>query len=132
VGLSYVLDGENGLSLCHHVYPGKITDTEGFPAALRRIVVLLDRHDMARETVTLVLDKGSAALANTLELEQVRVGWISALHWNQAPEAFREQAVEQLPALSHAHTGVRAAAERLVVHGQESLCVLKYSAPFGQ
>jgi len=33
--------------------------------------------------VTLVLDKGSAALANTLELEQAGVGWISALPWNR-------------------------------------------------
>jgi hypothetical protein len=32
-----------------------------------------------------VLDKGSAALANTVELEQAGVGWISALPWNQAP-----------------------------------------------
>lgn len=130
VGLSYVLDGENGLSLCHHVYPGNMADAEEFPAALRRIAALLDRHGIARESVTLVLDKGSAALANTLELEQARVGWISALPWNQAPEAFREQPVEQLPALSKAQPGVRAAAERLVVHGQEYLCVLKYSAPF--
>src|SRR5204863_3335481 len=26
VGLSYVLDGENGLSLCHHVYRGNVAD----------------------------------------------------------------------------------------------------------
>ena len=26
VGLSYVLDGEHGLSLCHHVYPGNVAD----------------------------------------------------------------------------------------------------------
>jgi len=130
VGLSYVLDGENGLSLCHHVYPGNVADAEEFPVALRRIVALLDRHGIGRDTVTLVLDKGSAALANTLELKQAGVGWISALPWNQTPEAFREQPVEQLPALSSAQPGVRAAAERLLVHGQEYRCVLKYSAPF--
>lgn len=53
VGLSYVWDGENGLSLCHHVYPGNVADAEEFPIALKRIVGLLDRHGMARETVTL-------------------------------------------------------------------------------
>jgi len=26
VGLSYVLDGEHGLSLCHHVYPGNVAE----------------------------------------------------------------------------------------------------------
>ncbi|MGH9622132.1 MAG: hypothetical protein ACRD45_20810, partial [Bryobacteraceae bacterium] len=41
VGLSYVLDGENGLSLCHHVYPGNVADAEEFPIALQRIVALL-------------------------------------------------------------------------------------------
>ncbi|MEK7407346.1 MAG: hypothetical protein AAB225_19905 [Acidobacteriota bacterium] len=61
--MSYVLDGEHGLSLCHHVYPGNVADVDELPIALRRIVALLDRHGMARETVTLVLDKGSAALA---------------------------------------------------------------------
>jgi transposase len=130
VGVSYVLDGENGISLCHHVYPGNVVDTEEFPVALGRIVALLDRHGIARDTVTLVVDKGSAALANTLELEQAGVGWISALPWNQAPEEFRERPVEELPALSSSQPGVRAAAERLVVHGKEYLCVMKYSAAF--
>jgi len=130
VGLSYVLDGESGLSLCHHVYPGNVADAEEFPVALQRVVSLLDRHGMARDSVTLVLDKGSAALANTLELEQAGVGWISALPWNQAPEGLRERSVEELPALSSGQPGVRAAAERLIVHGTEYLCVVKYSAPF--
>lgn len=130
VGLSYVLDGEHGLSLCHHVYPGNVADAEEFPVALARIVALLDRHGMARDSVTLVLDKGSAALANTLDLEQAGVGWISALPWNQAPEELRQRPVEEMPALSSAHPGVRAAAERLLVHGKEYLCVVKYSASF--
>jgi transposase len=130
VGLSYVLDGEQGLSLCHHVYAGNVPDAEEFPVALQRIVALLDRHGIARDTVTLVLDKGSAALANTLELEQAGVGWISALPWNQAPEGLRDRPVEELPALGSRQPGVRAAAERMLVHGREHLCVVKYSAPF--
>lgn len=130
VGLSYVLDGEHGLSLCHHVYPGNVADAEEFPVALRRMVALLDRHGIDRASVTLVLDKGAAALANTLELEQAGVGWITALPWNQAPVELRERGVEQLAPLSSAQPGVRAAAERCLVHGRESLCVLKYSAPF--
>jgi transposase len=130
VGLSYVLDGESGLSLCHHVYAGNIADAEEFPVALKRIVALLDQHGLARDTVTLVVDKGSAALANTLELKQAGIGWISALPWNQAPQEFRERPVEQLLALSSAQPGVQAVAERMIVHGQEYLCVLKYSAPF--
>src|SRR5207248_942717 len=89
-------DGENRLSLCHHVYAGNIADAEEFPVALKRVVALLDQHGLVRDTVTLVIDKGSAALANTLELEQARIGWISALPWNQAPQEFRERAVEQL------------------------------------
>jgi transposase len=130
VGLSYVLDGENGLSLCHHVYPGNVADSEEFPIALARMVALLDRHGIGRDTVTLVLDKGSAALANTLELEQAGVGWISALPWNQAPEELRERPVEELSELGSGQPGARATAERLVVHGKEYLCVVKYSAPF--
>lgn len=130
VGLSYVLDGESGLSLCHHVYPGNVTDSEELPVALSRIVGLLDRHGIARETVTLVVDKGAAALANTLALEQAGLGWITALPWNQAPAELRERSAEELSPLSNAQPGVRAAAERLIVHGQEYLCVVKYSAPF--
>src|SRR5947208_1078207 len=33
VGLSYVLDGESGLSLCHHVYPGNVADVDEFSVA---------------------------------------------------------------------------------------------------
>jgi transposase len=40
VGLTYLLDGENGLSLCHHVYLGNVADAEEFPVSLKRIVSL--------------------------------------------------------------------------------------------
>jgi transposase len=130
VGLSYVLDGEHGLSLCHHVYPGNVADVEEFSTALTRITRMLDQNQIARETVTLVLDKGSAALANTVALEEAGVGWISALPWNQAPAEFRSRATEQLPACSSAQPGVRAGAEKMLVHGREYLCVVKYSASF--
>jgi transposase len=130
VGLSYVLDGDNGLSLCHHLYPGNVADAEEFPVALSRIGTLLDRQQIARDSVTLVLDKGSAALANTLELEQAGVGWISALPWNQAPAELRERNSEQMTSLGGEHSGVRGVTEKMVVHGKEYLCVVKYSAPF--
>ena len=130
VGLSYVLDGENGLSLCHHVYPGNVADVEEFSTALARITRMLDQNQIARDTVTLVLDKGSAALANTVALEEAGLGWISALPWNQAPAELRSRAVEELAVCSSAQPGVRAAAEKILVHGREYLCVVKYSASF--
>lgn len=130
VGLSYVLDGENGLSLCHHVYPGNLPDVEEFPQALERIVKLLDQNEIERSSVTLVLDKGSAALDNTLALQESGLGWISALPWNQAPPSLRERPLEELPLCSSAHPGVHAWAENALVHGQEYLCVVKYSSSF--
>ena len=130
VGLSYVLDGENGLSLCHHVYPGNVADVEEFSTALARITRMLDQNQITRETVTLVLDKGAAALANTVALEEARLGWISALPWNQAPPELRSRTVEELPVCSSAQPGVRAASEKILVHGREYVCVVKYSASF--
>jgi len=129
-GLCCVRDGESGLALCHHVYPGNVADTEEFPVALQRIQRLLARQGIPPETVTLVFDKGPAALANTLLLEEAGLGWISALPWNQAPAEFRQRPVEALPDCSSALPGVRAAAENLLVHGKEYRCVLKYSATF--
>ena len=130
VGLCCVRDGESGLALCHHVYPGNVTDTEEFPVALERIQRLLARQGILPQTVTLVFDKGTAALANTVLLEDAGLGWISALPWNQAPVEFRQRPVEDLPVCSSAQPGVRAAAENLRVHGKEYRCVLKYSATF--
>ena len=130
VGLSYVLDGESGLSLCHHVYPGNVADVEEFSVALTRITHLLDQNQIARETVTLVFDKGTAALDNTVELADAGVGWISALPWNQAPAELRARATEDLRPCSAEQPGVRALAEKTLVHGAEYLCVVKYSAPF--
>jgi hypothetical protein len=52
VGLSYVLDGDNGLSLCHHVYAGNVAEVEGLPKALERILKMLDRNQIERSTVT--------------------------------------------------------------------------------
>jgi hypothetical protein len=128
VGLSYVLDGDNVLSLCHHLCQGHVADAEEFPEALHRIRTLLERNQIAPDTVTLVPDKGSAALANTLELEKAGVGWISALPWNQAPAELRS--CQQLTPLSSQEPGVSAAAQTMLVHGKEYLCVVKYSAPF--
>ncbi len=130
VGLSYVLDGDNGLSLCHHVYRGNIADGEEFSTSLTRMLGLLDRSQIERDSVTLVFDKGGASLANTVQLDEAGVGWISALPWNQAPAQLRERAVEELPLCTSAQPGVRAAAEKCLVHGKEYLCVLKYSASF--
>ena len=108
VGLSYVLDGEKR----PEPVPSRLSrergrcggDSRRWRASRR----MLDRNQIARETVTLVLDKGSAALANTVELEEAGVGWISALPWNQAPAELRSRAVEELPACSSAQPGVRA------------------------
>jgi transposase len=130
VGLSYVLDGENGISLCHHVYAGNVADVTELPQALDRIVKMLDHNQIERSSVTLVFDKGTAALDNTLQLEQAGVGWISALPWNQAPSSLRDRAVEELPLLSSDQPGAHAAAEKTLVHGKEYLCVLKYSSSF--
>lgn len=130
VGLSYVLDGDHGISLCHHVYAGNVADVEELPKALDRLVKLLDRNQIERSSVTLVFDKGTAALDNTLLLNQAGVGWISALPWNQAPAELRQRPVEQLPLCSSAQPGVHAVAERAIVHGAEYLCVLKYSSAF--
>ena len=130
VGLCLVRDGESGLALCHHVYPGNVADSEEFPVALERLRRLLARHQIPPETVTLIFDKGRAALANTVVLEDAGLGWISALPWNRASAEFRQRPVEDLPALSSAQPGVHAAAEKLLVHGKEYLCVLKYSASF--
>jgi transposase len=130
VGLSYVLDGADGLSLYHHVYPGNLTDTEEFSTSLPRLLQFLDDNRIPRDSVTLVFDKGSAAFPNTLALEQAGVGWVSALPWNQAPPEFREQPLDQLTALSSEQPGVQAVQSKQSVHGQERSCVLKYSASF--
>ena len=130
IGMSYVLDPEQGLSLCHHVYAGNVADVVELPEALNRIVTMLDRNQIERQSVTLVFDKGTAALENTLLLENAGVGWISALPWNQAPPELRERDTEQLPACGSDLPGVRAAAEKAIVHGKEYLCVLKYSSSF--
>jgi transposase len=130
VGLSYVLDAEHGLSLCHHVYAGNVPDAVELPEALNRIVKLLKSNQIEPQSVTLVFDKGTAALENTLLLEKAEVGWISALPWNQAPAELRERDVEQLPACGSDLPGVRAVAQTAVVHGKEYLCVLKYSSSF--
>jgi transposase len=130
VGLSYVLDGESGISLCHHVYAGNVADVEELPRALERIVKMLNRNQIDPSTVTLVFDKGTAALDNTLLLKQAGLGWISALPWNQAPLELRERDIETLPLCSSDQPGVHAVAERAIVHGDEYLCVLKYSASF--
>ena len=96
--------------------PGNVADGEEFSTALTRITRMLNQNQIARETVTLVLDKGAAALGSTVALEESGLGWISALPWNQALAELRSRAVEELPLCSSAQPGVRAAAEKMLVH----------------
>src|SRR5207237_3091923 len=103
-----------------------VSDLEEFSVVLARIVRLLEQSQMARDAVTLVFDKGTAALDNTVQLQEAGVGWISALPWNQAPAELRERATEELPPCSAEQPGVRAVAEKRLVHGQEYLAVVKY------
>ena len=128
IGLSFVLDGEHGFSLCHHVYRGDTPDVAELGATVQRVGQLLDRHQIPRHTVTLVMDKGAAALANTALLTDAGFGWICALPWTQAPADLRERPVEDLTTCPQ--PGVRAAAAPRLVHGAEHLCVVKYSASF--
>ena len=138
VGLSYVLDGENGISMCHRVYSGETSDSVEFFDSIQHICRLLDQNQIERGAVTLVFDKGSAgarvesafSLANTVELEQSGTGWISALPWNQAPEGLRSRDAKKLTACSSALPGTRAASQKLLVHGKTYLCVLKHSSSF--
>ena len=90
----------------------------------------LDHGRIDRETVTLVLDKGSAGLANTSELERRGLGWISALPWNQAPPDLRELPESELERLGAGHPGMRAAAKRTLIHGAEYQCVVMHSATY--
>lgn len=99
-------DGAHGLSLCHHVSPRNVADAEELPVALRRMAAPLDRDGIDRSSVTLVLD------------------WITAPPWHRAPGSCGSAAS------SSAQPGVRAAAERCLVHGREYLYVLEYSAGF--
>ena len=130
VGLSYALDAAHGLSLMHHVYPGNVSDSRELPEALARIAGRLDRAGIPRETVTLTMDKGSAALHNTLALDESGLGWVAALPWNQAPPALRQHPLDALAPVGPPAAGLQAAAERCLVHGTERLCVLQYSAPY--
>lgn len=130
VGLSYVMDGQAGLSLCHRVYPGNLNDSSVLPGLVDRLVGMLDAHGIERESVTLVMDKGSASLANTSMLEEKGLGWISALPWTQAPKQLREMSADKLKPLGFAHPGVSAESSGELCHGREYLVVLKYSSCF--
>ncbi len=130
VGLSYVMDGEAGLSLCHKVYPGNLNDSSVLPGLVDRLVGMLDSHSIERESVTLVMDKGSASTVNTSMLEERGLGWISALPWKQAPKELREMSIEELEPLGFAHPGVSAGSCMELCHGREYLLVLKYSSCF--
>jgi hypothetical protein len=55
VGLSYVLDGESGLSWCHHVYAGNVTAAQEFPVALVRIRRLLARQAIPADPSSFLL-----------------------------------------------------------------------------
>ena len=129
IGLSYALDGQHGLSLCHHLYPGNLSDHDELPASLERITRLLDGAAIPRQSVTLVLDKGSAALDNTLALQDSGLGWIAALPWNQAPPELRSRPLAELAAVP-GEPGVRVGSQRTLTHGAEYLSVVRHSAGF--
>ena len=101
----------------------------GFARSLPPLQLLLDAAAIPGETVTLVLDKGSAALANTLQPQASGLGWIAALPWDQAPAALRSRPVAEMEAVP-GEPGLRVGCERTLVHGAEYLGVIRHSAGF--
>ena len=130
VGLSYVMDGDNGLSLCHHVYPGNRGRCRG---TARGAVAYggfagsqsdCSRHGHAGARQRLRgagqhagIGKGRGGLDLGFALEPGAGG-------TAGPKRGTVAGLRQCPARR------RAAAEKLFVHGKEYLCVLKYSACF--
>ena len=73
---------------------------------------MLDRAGIERDSVTLVLDKGSSALANTLRLQRHGLHWVAALPWNQAPQRLRSRPLRKLESLEPQQPGLKACAQQ--------------------
>ena len=130
VGLSYVLDGENGLSLCHHVYPGNVADAEEFPIALPRMVSFAGSARHCARHGHAGAGQGIGRAGQHAGTGAGRRGLDLGPALESGAAGVAGAPAEELAALSSGQPGVRAAAERLLVHGKEYLCVVKYSAPF--
>jgi hypothetical protein len=114
--------------LCHHVYRGNIADSEEFSTSLARRLGMLDRTQIARDTVTLVLDKGGAALANTVPLEQVGVGWIAALPWIRRRSGSASAQWNNCRPAAACSPGCERRPKNFWCTAKNICCVLQYSA----
>jgi len=130
VGLAYAMDGNSGMGLFHHTYPGNRIDAEEFGVSLPRMLEVLNRTGIPPSDVTLVFDKGASSLLNNIELEASGLGWISALPWSQAPKDMREVPVEQMHCCSSALPGIRVKKGEAHVHGRPGTCVVLHSSVF--
>jgi hypothetical protein len=131
--LSYVLDGENGLSICHRLYQGNVADREESPEALHRIRALLERNQIAPDTATLVLNYWCwtrARLHWRTRWSSKRLGWDGSQRFPGTRLLESCAPRQQRTELSSQEPGVSAAAQAMLVQGKEYLCVTKYSAPF--
>ncbi len=130
VGLAYAMDGNSGMGLFHHTYPGNRADAEEFGVSLPRMLEVLNRTGIPPLDVTLVFDKGASSLLNNIELEASGLGWISALPWSQAPKDMREVPIEQMHCCSSALPGIRVRKGEAYVHGRPGTCVVLHSSVF--
>ena len=130
VGLAYVMDGDTGVGLFHHTYPGNRADAEEFSISLPRIIEVLKRTGINPADVTLVFDKGASSLLNSVQLEAAGPGWIAALPWSQAPQDLREVPLEQMQCCSSVLPGVRVSKGTALVHGRPATCVVQHSSVF--
>lgn len=130
VGLAYAMDGNSGMGLFHHTYPGNRADAEEFGVSLPRMLEVLTGGGISPSAVTLVFDKGASSLLNSVDLEDSGLGWISALPWSQAPKDMRELPTEQMQCCSSALPGIRVKKGETLVHGRPSTCVVLHSSVF--
>ena len=130
IGLSYVMDGSSGIGLFHHTYPGNRADAEEFSISLPFILEFFDRADIPRSDVTLVFDKGSASMPNSLQLAESGIGWVAAVPWNQASEEIRSLPESTFSSCGPTLPGVRWAEAEGLVQGQTRRCVVMHSSTF--
>lgn len=130
VGLAYAMDGNSGMGLFHHTYPGNRADAEEFGVSLPRILEVLAGSGIPPSAVTLVFDKGASSLLNSVELEDSGLGWISALPWSQAPKDMREVPIEQMQCCSSTLPGIQVKKGEALAHGRPATCVVLHSSVF--
>lgn len=100
-GVELLVARQGMIPLMHRTYPGNTNDSQLFPAAVAELCQRLRNLELDPAAVTLVFDRGNFSQANFRKLDELELGFVSALRLGDIPRDMFDIPLQKFRGIKH-------------------------------